>query len=162
MKKDLGAEHIIPEKSVRVCIHELECACVFCNKAHHAVFCFLTLFISFIIIFLNLIILILRRAVSVGTAMCVCLCVLTECVCLFCMQSVERDRIVFVLYFFKSFMIFFSLCSFFFLIYRCRKEKAQITLKKSQCSQWIRNRQIWRVDVTVSVQSRHAKVGWHL
>ena len=42
------------------------------------------------------------------------MCVLTEYVCLFCIQCVERDRVVFVLYFFKSFYDFFSLSSFFF------------------------------------------------
>lgn len=81
---------------VSVCVHELQSVCV-CNKACHAVFCFPTLFISSVIIFPFLISLIMRGARSVGTA--ACLRVLTKYVCLFCMQSVKREKAVFVLYF---------------------------------------------------------------
>lgn len=97
------------------------CVCV-CNKACHAVCCFPTLFISLIIIFLNLISLISRGAVSVRTAVkvCACLCarVCVDGACALVLYAACRVRqncfcVVFFQVFYDFFFFVFLLSLFF-------------------------------------------------
>ena len=132
MKKDLGAEHIIPGRVCAcVCVWVCVCVCVCLHKACHAVFCFPALLISLIIIFLNLISLISRGAVSKETAVLVCVCVDGVCVLVLYTMCKSETELFLCCIFSSLFMIFFSLSSFFFFFPAVEKNPTDNIEKKS-------------------------------